>query len=104
MTNALQTLKIAVPLALLLAIAPLQDAAAAGTCTANWSEMASAVKANGLMPAKELQARAKDQIDGELIKVSLCQVDGAYQYELVLLNKAGQVVTQAVDAKTPFPQ
>ena len=66
--------------------------------------MATTVKANGLTPAKEVQKQALDHLDGKIVKVSLCQTGGVYQYELVYLNGAGQVVTQAVDAKTPFPQ
>jgi uncharacterized membrane protein YkoI len=103
MKYALHLLSLGLPLAL-LAAAPMQGAHAAGTCTENWSEMAATVGANGLTPAKELQKRAKDHIDGKLVKVSLCQNGGSYQYELVILNPAGQVVTQTVDAKSPFPQ
>ena len=95
-------LHLVLPLALLLA-APLPAAHAAG-CTDNWSEMAAMVQANGLTPVKDLQRLAKGRIDGKLIKVSLCETGGAYQYELVFLNAGGQVVTQPVDAKTPFPQ
>jgi len=41
---------------------------------------------------------------GKIVKVSLCQNAGAFHYELVYLNGNGQVMTQALDAKTPFPQ
>ena len=104
MTKLFPILRFALPLALMLAASPLTHASAAGACTENWSEMASAVTANSLMPAKELQRLAKDHIDGKLIKISLCQAGGVFQYELVFLDAAGQVVTQAVDAKSPFPQ
>jgi uncharacterized membrane protein YkoI len=94
----------ALPLALLLAMLSPVQALAGEACTENFSDMANMVKANGLMPAKELQRQAGDKIDGKIVKVSLCQTGGAYQYELVFLNGNGQLVTQAVDAKTPFPQ
>ncbi len=104
MMNTRHTLRLILPLALLLLAASPLAAQAADACTENWSEMATAVKANGLMPAKEVQKLAQGAIDGKIIKVSLCQSGGAYRYELVYLNGNGQVVTQAVDAKTPFPQ
>ena len=96
--------RFALPLALLMATAMPLAAQAGEACTENWSEMATTVKANGLTPAKEVQKQALDHLDGKIVKVSLCQNGGVYQYELVYLNGAGQVVTQAVDAKTPFPQ
>lgn len=97
-------LRFALPLALLLAVSVPLAAHAGEACTENWSEMAATAKANGLTLAKEVQKQAQDKIDGKIVKVSLCQNGGGYQYELVYLNGNGQVVTQAVDAKTPFPQ
>lgn len=104
MMKNLKALRKILPAVLLLSVAPWHIANAAGACTENWSEMASAVSANGLMPAKDLQRLAKDHIDGKLVKISLCEDNGSFKYELVTLNGAGQLVTQAVDAKTPFPQ
>jgi uncharacterized membrane protein YkoI len=104
MMNTRHTLWFALPLALLLATATPYAAQAGESCTENYSDMATTVKANGLMPAKQVQQLAQDKIDGKIVKVSLCQKGSAYQYELVYLNSDGQVVTQALDAKTPFPQ
>jgi uncharacterized membrane protein YkoI len=104
MMNIRHTLRFALPLALMLATAVPNAAMAGEGCTENYSDMASTVKAKGLMPAKQVQQLAQGKIDGKIVKVSLCQNGGDYQYELVYLNGAGQVVTQAVDAKTPFPQ
>jgi uncharacterized membrane protein YkoI len=85
--------------------APAAHAALAdGACTENWSDMAAAVKANGLTPAKNLQQLAHGKVDGKLVKVGLCLSGGAYRYELVFLQEGGQLVTTTVDAKTPFPQ
>ena len=104
MMNIRPRFRFALPLALLLAGATPMTAQAGEACTENWSEMATTVKANGLTPAKEVQKQALDHLDGKIVKVSLCQTGGIYQYELVYLNGNGQVVTQAIDAKTPFPQ
>ena len=79
-------------------------AVAGAYCTENWSEMATAVQANGLMPPKDLQQLALDKVDGKLIKVSLCQTAGGYNYKLVVLQPGGQLVNLSVDAKNPFPQ
>ena len=99
-----QTLRCVLPLALLL-VASVPPAAQAGEgCTENYSDMAATVKANGLTPAKDIQKQAQGKIDGKIVKVSLCQNAGAFHYELVYLNGNGQVMTQALDAKTPFPQ
>ncbi len=104
MMNMRHTLRFALPLALLLAIGSPYAAQAGEGCTVNYADMAATAKANNLVPAKEVQRQAQGKIDGKIVKVSLCQNGGAYQYELVYLNGAGQVVTQVVDAKTPFPQ
>jgi uncharacterized membrane protein YkoI len=104
MMNTRHTLRFALPLAILLAAATPFAAHAGEGCTENYSDMATTVKANGLMPAKEVRQLAETKIDGKIVKVNLCQTGDTYHYELVYLNGDGQVVTQAVDAKTPFPQ
>ena len=87
--------------ALALAASP---ALAAGACTDNWSVMAGEVAANKLAPVKDLQQLAAAKMPGKLIKVSLCQVSGGFQYQLVFLGYGGQLVNLTVDARDPFPQ
>jgi len=91
-----------------LAIAALTalaaPAGAADYCTDNWSAMSGQVAANGLTPAKDLQQLAAAKVPGKLIKVSLCKGSYGFQYKLVFLDAAGQLVNLAVDAKNPFPQ
>ena len=89
--------------ALMLAL-PGAPAQAAGYCTDNFSDIASAVQANGLTPAKDLQDLASGKVDGKLIKISLCGSGDAYTYKLVVLQPGGQLVNLSVDAKNPFPQ
>ena len=86
---------------LFLAVTP---AAQAAGCTDNWSDMASAVAANSLTPAKDLQKLAASKVAGKIIKISLCQATSGYRYELVFLDAGGKVQTLAVDARSPFPQ
>lgn len=94
---------VAAAAALWLAL-PAAPAMAGGYCTDKWSDMASAVQANGLTPAKDLQQLAESKVDGKLIKISLCEAGGTFTYKLVVLQPGGQLVNLAVDARTPFPQ
>lgn len=89
---------------LLIGLTASASLAWADGCTEDWSEMAAAVKANSLTPAKSLQALAKGKVEGKLVKISLCSSGGSYQYQLVFLQADGQLVNVTVDARNPFPQ
>jgi uncharacterized membrane protein YkoI len=81
-----------------------QPAIAAGPepCIEDWSAISTAVKANGLISPRVLEQQAKGKIEGRLIKVGLCGSPGDFSYKLTILAPGGRVVTQSVDAKTPF--
>src|ERR1700686_3297897 len=75
----------------------------AGACSDNWSDMANQVAANGLAPPKNLQQLAAAKVPGKLIKTSLCKGAYGFQYQLVFLDAAGQLVNLNVDARNPLP-
>jgi uncharacterized membrane protein YkoI len=76
--------------------------AKAEACLDDWTQAAPIVRDNGLTPAKDLKALAKDHVEGDLKKVSLCQSDGKYVYQLMFIQGDGTVVDLEVDAKTPW--
>ena len=90
--------------AFLMSLAAAHPALAADGCTDNWSTIAGTVAANNLTSAKDLQRLAKAKMAGKLVKVSLCQAYGSFQYQLVFLDVSGQLATLTVDARNPFPQ
>src|SRR5450631_118673 len=98
-------MRIPAPTLVVAAFAALSGPAlAAGACSDNWSDMANQVAANGLAPPKNLQQLASAKVPGKLIKISLCKGAYGYQYQLVFLDAAGQLVNLNVVARNPFPQ
>ncbi len=84
----------------LLSAAPVR----AETCYADWSEAGPIVKSEGLATAKDVQERARGQVEGKLIKITLCEDGGSYTYRLVFDQPDGKVVDMVVDARAPFQQ
>ena len=81
---------------------PAHALAAGDGCYSDWSEAAPVIKDNDLTPAKDLPSLLRKRIQGELVKITLCQEDdGSYVYKLVILQASGQVSNLTVDAKDP---
>ena len=77
--------------------------AMAETCYADWSEAGPIVKSEGLVSAKDVQELASSQVAGKLIKITLCEDNGAYSYRLVF-DQDGELQDMTVDAHSPFGQ
>lgn len=89
----------AVAVAVLVAGSP----AMAETCYTDWTEAGPIVKAEGLVSAKEIQELAREQVGGNLIKITLCEDAGSFTYKLVVDND-GELKDVTVDARAPFVQ
>ncbi len=84
-----------------VAVSPVH--AADGACFKDWSDAGPVVRQEGLTPAKQLPELARDRVEGDLIKVTLCEEGGRYVYRLVFFDASGRVTNLTVDAKDPFP-
>lgn len=72
------------------------------TCISDWSIAAPIVKSQSLVPVEELQRAAREKFGGDIVKTTLCEVNGTYVYRLVVKGAGGQVRSQTVDAHNPF--
>lgn len=82
--------------------APASGVRAEDNCVSDWSEAAPLVRQHGLMPVEKLTPLARQQVKGDIVKVTLCKENGAYVYRLVVREPAGQMRTMTVNAKNPF--
>jgi uncharacterized membrane protein YkoI len=104
-TGSVRTLLTALAMASVLgwALSAAPSRAAGEVCFADWSEAAPIIRDNALTPATELKSLLRNRIQGELVKITLCQqADGVYIYKLVVLQGSGQVTNLTVDARDPM--
>lgn len=73
-----------------------------GACYSDWSVAAPIVKKEGLVSVEQLTPMARAQLNGELVKVTLCVQAGSYVFRLVVRGTKGDLKTVTVDAKSPF--
>ena len=85
-----------------LALTAVSRGAAAGECFADWSVATPIVKKEGLVTVEELTPLAKTRFNGDVVKVTLCEENGAYVFRLVIKDGRGNLKTVTVDAKNPF--
>ncbi len=71
-------------------------------CFADWSAAAPVVRAEALMPAKDVHEQARIRHIGDVVRMTLCEERGRFVYRLVVREPKGQVVTRVVDARKPF--
>ncbi len=67
-----------------------------------WTEAAPIVRREQLAPAREVQEQARKHLDGELIRMTLCEESGQFVYRLVIRVGGGRVRYLTVNARTPF--
>lgn len=89
-------------IALFAGVTLARGALAADTCFNDWSVAAPIVLKEGLVTVEQLTPRARDKFKGDIVKVTLCQENGAYVFRLVVRGAAGDLKTVTVDAKNPF--
>lgn len=78
------------------------SASAKETCISDWSIAAPIVHKKGLATVEKVARLARDHIDGNIVKTSLCKTDDTYTYKLVIRTPSGKVKVQYVDAVKPF--
>ncbi len=89
-------------LVLVLAPAGLQASTSEPhTCYA-WSDAAPIVQREKLMSAKDMQEQTRKQLDGALLRLTLCEEKGQFVYKLVVQDDGGKVKHVTVNAKAPF--
>ena len=67
-----------------------------------WTEAAPIVRREKLVSAKDLHEQARQRLDGELIRITLCEEKGNFIYKLVLQGGGGKLRYMSVDARAPF--
>jgi uncharacterized membrane protein YkoI len=67
-----------------------------------WSDAAPIVRRENLFSAKDLHEQARRKIEGDLIRITLCEHNGDYVYRLVVQHPGGRVRHMMVDARAPF--
>ena len=78
------------------------SAAAGEQCYSDWSAAAPIVKKEGLLSVEELTPVARQKLNGEIVKVTLCEAKGGFVFRLVVRGLKGDLKTVTVDAKNPF--
>jgi uncharacterized membrane protein YkoI len=74
------------------------------TCYATWTEAGPVVRKEGLTPASQLSELALGKVEGNLMKITLCEEAGSYVYKLVFFDADGKITNMTVDARNPsFP-
>ena len=76
--------------------------AADDTCYSDWSVAAPIVRQENLMTVEQLSAAARSKLNGDIVKTTLCKVNGNYVFRLVVRSASGQLSSMTVDAKDPF--
>ena len=76
--------------------------AADATCYSDWSVAAVIVQQQGLMPVEKLTAAARNKLNGDILKTTLCTEKDGYVYRLVVRGPDGRLTPMTVDARNPF--
>ena len=76
-------------------------AANAGDCLVDWAAASQIVKSENLLTVEQLSSSASDQIQGQIVKTTLCRENGGYVYRLVVRDPKGQMKSVVIDARGP---
>ena len=95
------------PLALILLICLLVPggayaAAAKDDKCYEWSDAAPIVRREKLASAKDVHEQTRKRLEGELLRITLCEEKGHYVYKLIVQEGGGKVRNLTVDARAPF--
>lgn len=72
--------------------------AAQADCLNDWGAAAEVVRANGLKTVEQLTKSSPQQLDGQIIKATLCEEAGGFIYRLVVRDGSGQMKNVVLDA------
>lgn len=75
--------------------------AAAAACFDDWGTAGEIVRKEGLITVEQLAADRRADALGDIVKATLCMDGEAYVYRLVVRDKAGQLKSVIVQAKSP---
>lgn len=95
------------PLALILLIflvipdGLLHAAAADQDKCYEWSDAAPIVRREKLASAKDVHDQARRRLDGDLIRITLCEEKGEFVYKLIVQD-GGKLRNLTVNARAPF--
>ncbi|MEZ5851822.1 MAG: hypothetical protein R3D68_14350 [Hyphomicrobiaceae bacterium] len=69
-------------------------------CILDWSDAATIVLKEKLIPANGIHALVRQRQDGDLVRIVLCREGARFTYHIHLRRPAGQIVNQVIDART----
>lgn len=95
------------PLALILLICLMipggvHAAAAEDDKCYEWTDAAPIVRREKLASAKEVHEQTRKRMDGELLRITLCEEKGQFVYKLIVQEGGGRLRNLTVDARAPF--
>ncbi len=67
-----------------------------------WSDAAVIVRREKLASAKDVHEQSRSRLDGELLRITLCEEKGHFVYKLIVQEGGGKVRHLTVDARAPF--
>ena len=70
-------------------------------CYDDWAIAGTHIELRALVPVKEIRKLAGLKVEGNLIKIKLCQEADKFVYQLVIFAPDGKVRKLSVDAKVP---
>lgn len=73
-------------------------------CWSEWSDAAEVVERERLAPAKGVHGLTRQRVGGDLVRITLCEMGGAYVYRLLVRDPKGRVLMLTVDARRPFDE
>jgi len=95
-----------VPMALAVGLVFAGPSAAIGLdgelCIADWSEAAPIVARENLSTARDVQELARRRLDGDLVRITLCQDGSRFIYRIVMRDVHGRISSLTIDARRPF--
>ncbi len=94
----MQSKRLSLPLAALMAGAAPGSAGAAETCYADWGAASQIVKQFKLITVDQLTKASAGQLGGQLVKTTLCKDGDDYIYKIVVRDAKGQMKTVVLGA------
>lgn len=81
-----------------LLVGPAEPAAADERCYEDWSDAAPVVAAQRLHSARDVHALARDRLDGDVVRIMLCEAQDGFVYRVVLRRRDGRIGNLTVGA------
>ncbi|MDX2155150.1 MAG: hypothetical protein SFW09_01470 [Hyphomicrobiaceae bacterium] len=84
--------------ALMVSVAVASPAAAEPACYRDWSDAAPVVVREGLRSARDMHDLARDRLDADVVRITLCQEGAGFVYRLVVRRNDGSIAKWTVSA------